>query len=94
MSTATETRIKVEKPTQERIEQLGIYSWPIWTKEESTFDWHYDAKEMCLFLEGNVTVRTDRGEVSFGKGDLVTFDEGLSCTWHVNAAVRKHYKFG
>jgi uncharacterized cupin superfamily protein len=32
--------------------------------------------------------------VSFGKGDLVIFDEGLRCTWKINKAIRKHYKFG
>jgi elongation factor G len=27
-------------------------------------------------------------------GDLVTFPQGLKCTWQVKKAVRKHYKFG
>ncbi len=89
-----ESRIKVEQPEEERLQQLGVRSWPIWTKEPSTFDWHYDEQEICYFLEGEVTVKTDAGEVSFGKGDLVTFPKGLSCTWQVKKAVRKHYRFG
>jgi uncharacterized cupin superfamily protein len=99
--------IQVEKPDAKKLEALGVRSWPTWEKEPSTFDWHYDEKETCYFLEGDVTVKVrggggampptheaGAGEVSFGKGDLVTFPEGLSCTWHVKKAVRKHYKFG
>lgn len=93
MSTATDTRIKVEKPSNELLEQLGVFSWSIWTKEASSFDWEYDQQEICYFLEGEVTVSTDRGEKSFAKGDLVTFPKGLSCTWHIKKPVRKHYIF-
>ncbi|MBI4431677.1 MAG: cupin domain-containing protein [Candidatus Omnitrophica bacterium] len=89
----TETRVKIEKPTENKLAELKVKSWPIWTKEASTFDWSYDATETCYFLEGEVTVKTDRGEVSFGKGDLVTFPKGLSCTWNVKKPVRKHYQF-
>jgi len=86
--------VKVEKPDQKRLDSLGVFSWPIWTKEPSSFDWHYDEREICYFLEGDVSVKTADGEVSFGKGDLVTFPQGLSCTWIVKKAVRKHYRFG
>ena len=87
-------RVTVEKPSEEKLKQLGVRSWPIWTKEASRFDWHYDQTETCYFLEGEVTVTAEGQSVSFGKGDFVTFPKGLSCTWHVKKAVRKHYKFG
>jgi len=87
-------KITVEKPEEQKLKELGVRSWPIWTKEASTFDWQYDEKEVCYFLEGDVTVKTPFEFVSFGKGDLVTFPQGLSCTWHVKKPVRKHYKFG
>ncbi len=93
MSTAIETRVKVQKASDETLAQMQVLSWPIWEKEESSFDWHYDSQELCYFLEGEVTVSTDQGEISFGKGDLVSFPAGLSCKWHVHKAVRKHYKF-
>lgn len=85
--------ITVEKPTADKLEQLGVGSWPVWEKEESTFDWHYDSVESCYFLKGDVTVKTREGEVSFGKGDFVTFPKGLDCTWQIKTAVRKHYRF-
>ena len=50
-------------------------------------------KETFYVLEGNVTVTWDGGELSFGKGDLVTFPEGLKCKWHIKKKIRKHYKF-
>lgn len=88
--------IKVEKnPSKERLEELGVPGWSIWTKEVSSFPWQYDEKETCFFLEGEVVV-TPTGEqpVTVGKGDLVTFPEGMSCTWEIRKAVRKHYHFG
>ncbi|MBU1998610.1 MAG: cupin domain-containing protein [Candidatus Omnitrophota bacterium] len=86
--------IKVEKLSQEDLKKRGVYSWPIWQKEVSKFDWHYDSIEECLFLEGEVTVEDNTGKsVSFGKGDFVTFPQGLSCAWIVKKPVKKHYNF-
>jgi uncharacterized cupin superfamily protein len=90
------SEIKVERgPSGERLKELGVKSWPIWTKEESIFPWSYDSSETCYFLEGDVTVTPEGGEpVRVGKGDLVTFPAGMSCTWEVRGAVKKHYTFG
>jgi len=92
--TKTQPKIKIEKPTEKQLSDLGVQSWPIWTKEPSTFDWHYDEQEMCYFLEGDVTVKTPNEAIRLGKGDLVTFPQGLSCTWMISRAVKKHYRFG
>ena len=90
------SEIKVEKnPLPSTLDELGVKSWPIWTKEVSTFPWSYDEPETCLFLEGEVVVTPDGGApVSVGKGDFVTFPSGMSCTWKVLKPVRKHYRFG
>ena len=86
--------IKVEKLDQAALKKMGVFSWPIWTKEVSSFDWHYDQMEQCYFLEGKVTVETKDGKkATFGKGDFVTFPVGLSCVWNVQQPVRKHYNF-
>ena len=55
-------KIEVKKLSVQEIEKLGIKDWPIWEKEASTFDWHYDEKEMCYFLEGDVEVSTESGD--------------------------------
>ena len=82
-------------PSAEMIDKLGCRSWSVWEKEPSTFPWNYDEKETCLVLDGKVTVTPNGGEpVTFGKGDLVVFPQGMSCTWNVQETVRKHYKFG
>ncbi|RMG08148.1 MAG: DUF861 domain-containing protein [Cyanobacteria bacterium J055] len=75
--------IKIERqPSPERLDELGISSWPIWTKEVSEFPWTYDMAETCYFLEGDVVVTPEGGQpVEMGKGDLVTFPAGMSCTW-------------
>jgi uncharacterized cupin superfamily protein len=86
--------IKVEKLNQEELKKRGVFSWPIWEKETSRFDWSYDSVEQCYFLAGNVTVQAKGGaSVNIGKGDFVTFPKGLSCTWDVKEPVRKHYNF-
>ncbi len=85
--------IKVEKMDAEKLAELGVEGWPVWTKEVSRFDWHYDSVEKCYILEGQVSVETENGTVEFGKGDFVTFPEGLSCTWDVKEPIRKHYTF-
>ncbi|MFW6276633.1 MAG: cupin domain-containing protein [Bacteroidota bacterium] len=84
----------VEKLGQKQLDSLNVNSWPVWTKEVSEFDWHYDETEQCYLLDGRVTVKTADGETNFGKGDFVTFPKGLSCIWKVHEPVRKHYKFG
>ncbi len=86
--------IKVQKLNQEQLKQLGVFGWPIWTKEVSKFTWVYDSIEECYFLEGEVTVETKDGKsVNFGKGDFVSFPQGLSCTWNIKKPVKKHYNF-
>ncbi len=89
-------KIRVEKnPPEKRLAGLGVKSWDIWTKEVSRFPWHYDEPETCYFLEGDAVVTPEGGKpVQIGKGDLVTFPEGMSCTWEVRKPVRKHYLFG
>ena len=82
-------------PLAEDLEKRGILSWPIWEKEVSRFEWYYDEPEECYFLEGKVVVETKDGKkVSFGKGDLVKFPQGLACVWDIREPVRKHYNFG
>ena len=86
--------IIIKKLSQEEIDKIGLKSWPIWEKEISRFEWHYDDIEECYILEGKVTVETTNGgKVEFGKGDFVTFPKGLSCVWDIKEAVRKHYNF-
>ena len=75
-------------------EELGIKNWPIWTCEVSSFEWTYDDQEICFLLDGEVTVTPAGGEpVKFGTGDLVVFPAGMRCTWAVQNAVMKHYRF-
>ncbi|HDP68096.1 MAG TPA: DUF861 domain-containing protein [Candidatus Marinimicrobia bacterium] len=82
-------------PTRQTLQSLGVHDWPVWTKEVAEFPWYYSEQETCYLLEGEVEVTTKNGTiVRFGKGDLVVFPAGLSCTWKISKAVKKHYKFG
>ena len=78
-----------------KLDVLGVFDWPIWEKEVSTFPWSYEEKETCYLLAGEVIVTPEGGEpVTLRKGDLVSFPAGLRCTWDVRAPIRKHYRFG
>lgn len=78
-----------------KLEVLGVYDWPIWEKEVSTFPWTYEQEERCYFLKGEVIVTPDGGEpLTLKKGDYVIFPAGLRCTWQVLQPVRKHYDIG
>lgn len=88
------TEISVNKPSQSQLQNLGVFGWPIWEKEISEFPWSYDAAETCYFLAGDVIVTPQGGEpVRMGQGDLVTFPQGMSCTWQILSPVKKHYSF-
>ncbi len=87
-------KIEVKKLSKNELDKMNVSTWPIWTKEESEFDWFYDEKESCYILEGEVEIKTDEEKVNFKKGDFVVFPEGLKCVWKINKAVKKHYKFG
>ena len=89
-------KINISSPcTASVIIKYGIKSWPIWECQPSTFPWEYNQKETCLILQGEATITTDINEVfNIKSGDLVTFPEGLNCTWQIKKAIKKHYRFG
>ena len=87
------SKIKVEKPTKEKLDSLGIDKWSSWECEPSTFDWEYDSDETAYVFEGKVKVKTAEEEVEINSGDLVTFPKGLKCTWNVIEKIKKVYTF-
>jgi uncharacterized cupin superfamily protein len=87
-------KIEIKKPSDQDLEKRGVFSWPIWEKEKSRFDWYYDRAEECYLLEGKVVVEIQDGEkVEFEKGDFVSFPKGLSCIWDIKTPVKKHFNF-
>lgn len=86
-------KIDITRPNHDELEIRGVYDWPIWEKGVSEFDWHYDSREQCFIIEGEFSVATEFETVQVKKGDFVTFPKGLSCTWKITKAVKKHYSF-
>jgi len=48
---------------------------------------------MTLYSVKWANQNEEGGKVQSGKGDFVTFPEGLSCVWDIKEPVRKHYNF-
>uniref|UniRef100_A0A7C9CHF4 (S)-ureidoglycine aminohydrolase cupin domain-containing protein n=1 Tax=Opuntia streptacantha TaxID=393608 RepID=A0A7C9CHF4_OPUST len=100
-------RIIVEKnPSESRLSELGIKSWPKWGCSPGKYQLKFEAEETCYLVRGKVRVYPKgKGSssnsstssameyVEFGAGDLVIIPKGLSCTWDVSVAVDKFYKF-
>ncbi|KAK9095767.1 hypothetical protein Sjap_021264 [Stephania japonica] len=88
--------VKIERnPSESKLTDLGVRTWPKWGCSPSKFPWTYSAKETCYLLKGKVKVYPDGQNdfVEVGAGDLVVFPKGMSCTWDVSEAVDKHYNF-
>jgi len=84
--------VEIKKPEKSDLARRSVSTWPIWEKEVSEFPWSYDRSETCYFLRGQVIVTPDGGEpVEIGRGDLVTFPAGMTCTWKILKPVEKHY---
>ncbi|MEJ2143004.1 MAG: cupin domain-containing protein [Gammaproteobacteria bacterium] len=81
-------------PSEAKLDVMGIYGWPVWSKEVSTFPWSYDRQETCYIIEGEVTVTPEGGDpVEIVSGDLVTFPKGMNCTWEIREDIKKYYNF-
>lgn len=93
MLTATNHKIKVERPTSDQLKELGISNWYSWECEPDAFDWEYTMGEMAYVFEGRVRIETHYGEVEIKAGDLVMFPKDLKCRWNVLEKIRKVYKF-
>ncbi|XVF42378.1 hypothetical protein PTKIN_Ptkin01aG0357400 [Pterospermum kingtungense] len=95
-SSSSGLSITVENnPSDSRLSELGIKSWPKWGCPPGKYLLKFDAEETCYLLKGKVKVYPKGSSefVEFGAGDLVTIPQGLSCTWDVSVAIDKHYKF-
>ena len=84
-------KIIIKKLSENEIVKMGIFSWPIWEKEISRFDWQYDSNEECLILEGEAEIETSKGKFTIKSGDFVTFKSGLKCVWNIKKEIKKHY---
>jgi len=88
-------KTKIEKPTAEKLKELGVDSWSSWDCDASEFDWEYSNEEIAYVQKGKVIVTEQGGEkVEINAGDLVTFPKGLKCHWNILERIEKVYTGG
>ncbi|KAI8539485.1 hypothetical protein RHMOL_Rhmol09G0187000 [Rhododendron molle] len=95
-STTPSLSIIVESnPSNSRLSELGIKSWPKWGCAPGIYKLKFDAEETCYLVKGKVKAypKGSKECVEFGAGDVVVIPKGLSCTWDISVAVDKYYKF-
>jgi hypothetical protein len=72
-------KIRVENnPPVDKLDRLGVSSWPIWAKEVSRFPWRYDSTETCYLLEGEIIV-TPTAASRCGPGKAIWSPFRLDC---------------
>ena len=86
-------KVIIKQLNPDKLKNSGVFSWPIWEKEISRFDWTYSFDEECYIIEGEFDVETDEGTFHLKAGDFVTFKKGLKCVWNIKKPVKKHYNF-
>lgn len=86
-------RIEIDQPDKEELDEMDVFSWPVWEHDEDKFEWFYDKTEFCYITKGEVTVTTEFESVTLKAGDFVTFPKGLECVWDIHLEVKKHYIF-
>jgi len=61
-----------------------------WSCTAGKFRWHYGWDETVMFLEGEVTITDDNGNVYHGKpGTSLFFPAGTSAVWEIPTYIRK-----
>ena len=86
-------KIEIDQLELEELDELDVFSWPIWEHDEDKFEWYYDKTERCYILEGEATIVSEFESITIKPGDFVTFPAGLECVWDIDYAIRKHYIF-
>ncbi|MEE4260485.1 MAG: cupin domain-containing protein [Bacteroidales bacterium] len=86
-------KIKVETFSKDQLKEKGVFSWPVWARDSSRFNWTYADDEECYIIEGECAVETINKTVHLKPGDFVTFKKELECVCDIKKAVKKHYNF-
>lgn len=86
-------RISVDMLDREELEEMDVYSWPVWEHDEDKFEWYFDKTERCLIVAGEATITSEFESITIKTGDFVTFPAGLECVWDIQYAIKKHYSF-
>ncbi|MBF0208694.1 MAG: cupin domain-containing protein [Oligoflexia bacterium] len=86
-------KIKINRPSEERLQELDIKTWDKWEGTPSTFDWEYDQEEVAYVFNGKAKIKSEWEEVEIKSGDLVVFPKGLKCSWTIFDGIKKVYRF-
>ncbi len=83
----------IKKLGRAEFEKKNISNWPVWEKEPSAFDRHYECEEICYVAKGKATIKTIYQEIEIEEGDLVIFPAGIRCHWNIKEKFKKYYNF-
>jgi len=86
-------RIEIDQLEPEELEELDVFSWPVWERDEEKFEWYYDKTEQCYIVSGEATIVSEFETVTIKSGDFVIFPAGLECVWDIQSYITKHYTF-
>ncbi|CAH2070885.1 unnamed protein product [Thlaspi arvense] len=88
----------LRQPSDSKLAELGVTSWPIWESTPRKFPWKFKKTETMYFLEGKVKVTIDDNHkeeeqkaLELMAGDLVVIPKDKKVVVDVTEAVKKHY---
>jgi len=91
----------VEKATPEKLDELGVKSWPTWSTAGSEKYKVgiksplkvYDTNELSYIISGDMEIipKETGIPVPVRAGDFVTFPDGFECYWFVKEVVKKNW---
>ncbi|VVB08708.1 unnamed protein product [Arabis nemorensis] len=83
----------LKQPSDAKLTELGVASWPIWESIPRKFPWKFKKTETMYFVEGKLKVKVEEEEaaVEIMAGNLVVFPKDMKVFVDVTEAVKKRY---
>ncbi|CAA7033231.1 unnamed protein product [Microthlaspi erraticum] len=86
----------LRQPSDAKLAELGVASWPIWESVPRKFPWKFKNTETMYFLEGKVKVtigehHKEEEIIELMAGDLVVIPKDMKVVVDVTEDVKKHY---
>ncbi|GBG70049.1 hypothetical protein CBR_g4877 [Chara braunii] len=87
--------LEVERPSEERLEELHVSKWSKWESGRTFWAWEWKVDELCFIEKGEleITPRESTRSAVFKAGDLVTFPKWLRARCEVREPLEMRYRF-
>jgi uncharacterized cupin superfamily protein len=88
--------LKIEhKPSDKRLNELEVMSWPVWASDAGEMQKEYEMPETCYFFSGEAEMRPEDGETIVIQADtLVSIPAHMRIHWRFIKETKMRYLLG